>query len=82
MTNGDDCDDGDGAAHPGADEVCGDAVDEDCDGEAPSCRYTGEIDPEDADAHLEGEAETFLGYDTTPAGDVNGDGFGPRGREG
>src|SRR5205085_9833905 len=76
VTNGEDCDDLDAAAHPGAAEMCGDSVDEDCDGEAPSCRYTGDLDPDDADAHLEGEAETSLGYDTTFAGDMNGDGIG------
>jgi hypothetical protein len=31
VANGDDCDDGDGAVHPGADEVC-DGSDNDCDG--------------------------------------------------
>jgi hypothetical protein len=76
VTNGDDCDDDHAEAHPGADEVCGDDVDEDCDGEAPSCRYTGEIDYHDADARLQGEAGTSLGYDATPAGDMNGDGIG------
>src|SRR4030095_3641672 len=45
-------------------------------GEAPSCSYSGDVDPDDANAHLEGEAETSLGYDTTSAGDMNGDGIG------
>jgi hypothetical protein len=74
--SGGDCDDASTAAHPGAAEVCGDAIDEDCDGEANSCRYSGDIDPADAYAHLKGEAGRYLGYDTTPTGDINGDGFG------
>ena len=76
VTNADDCDDLDAEAHPGGAEVCGDAVDEDCDGEAPSCRYSGAVDPDDANAQLDGEAGTVLGYDTTSAGDMNGDGIG------
>jgi hypothetical protein len=33
VDNDDDCDDGDAAIYPGAEEVCGDGVDNDCDGE-------------------------------------------------
>jgi MYXO-CTERM domain-containing protein len=33
----DECDDTDSAVHPGAEEICGDAIDEDCDGLAPPC---------------------------------------------
>ncbi len=71
---GGDCDDVSSAANPGAPEVCGDTVDDDCDGEANSCRYSGDIDPADAYAHLKGMGGQYLGYDSTPAGDVNGDG--------
>ncbi|MCB9793730.1 MAG: putative metal-binding motif-containing protein [Alphaproteobacteria bacterium] len=37
-----DCDDGDPAVSPGAPEVCGDEVDDDCDGFRPLCRLSGE----------------------------------------
>ena len=38
----DDCDDGNGAVHPGVDEVCDNGLDDDCDGAAPGCGLTGE----------------------------------------
>lgn len=34
---GGDCDDGDASVSPVAEEVCGDGVDQDCDGSSPSC---------------------------------------------
>jgi hypothetical protein len=69
-----DCDDASSAANPGAAEVCGDIVDEDCDGEARSCGYSGAIDPLDAYAHIRGYPSIYLGTDTTPTGDLDGDG--------
>jgi hypothetical protein len=75
-SNADDCDDASGAIHPFAAEVCDDANDEDCDGVADACRFSDEIDATDADAHLLGYDSLYLGYDVSPAGDMNGDGFG------
>lgn len=36
-TQGGDCDDDNASVHPGAEEVCGDGIDQDCDGNDPSC---------------------------------------------
>ncbi len=55
---GTDCDDGNPAIHPGRPEVCGDAVDDDCDGVAPGCDADGDgvyadqdCDDDDAGRH-------------------------------
>jgi hypothetical protein len=72
---GGDCDDANAATNPAAEEVCGDAVDDDCDG-ATTCRYSGDVPPADADARLVGWASLYLGIDVAPAGDTNGDGVG------
>ena len=44
---GDDCDDGDASVHPGAVEVCGDGIDQDCRGGDLACACPDE----DADGH-------------------------------
>ena len=71
-----DCDDASNLANPGVAEVCGDAVDDDCDGAANTCRYSGAVDPADADVHVRGIPSIYFGYDATIAGDTNGDGVG------
>jgi hypothetical protein len=75
VAGGGDCDDSSKAVHPGAAEVCGDTIDDDCDGLAPGCGWSGVLAPEDADVEIPGPYEGVgLGVDSTNTGDVNGDG--------
>ncbi|MFT5680224.1 MAG: hypothetical protein ACI8RZ_001130 [Myxococcota bacterium] len=75
-----DCDDDDDSTWPGASEVCGDGVINDCDGTLDvafeTCGVSGDLDLVDADSLLYGEDGTdYAGYAVSNAGDVNGDGF-------
>jgi len=72
-----DCDDNDADVNPGAAEVCGDGIDNDCDGVSPTCSFQGDIDLVGADAKFLGEAEDdratyFRGL--WNGGDIDGDG--------
>lgn len=74
---GADCDDGDPAVHPGAEEACGDGVDADCDGDPEDCRLGLETSLADADAELFSEVPgEAAGSIVVMAGDVDDDGHG------
>ena len=61
---GDDCDDTDPAIHPGAEEVCEDGVDNDCDGADMTCRLTGAYPLAAADTLIRGTTlSDQLGFD-------------------
>ena len=70
----DDCDDSDDSVHPGATEVCGDGVDNDCDGVAGACALSGALTTGDADvAFLNPGAIRVTGASLAMA-DFDGDG--------
>lgn len=66
-----DCADGDAGVHPGAEEVCGTGVDEDCDA-GTSCRLEGEVSVGEADVTWVGTGAS-IGF-PAPLGDFSADG--------
>ncbi len=75
VADGGDCDDADPLVNPGANEVCDDGVDNNCDGAATGCRLEGELDPYAAEVLYYGATTgDELGY-SLGVGDVNGDGL-------
>jgi hypothetical protein len=72
---GGDCDDADDLVHPGATEVCGNAVDDDCDGGAGRCTFEGNVAAVDAEAVLSEETGGDDLIAVASAGDVDGDGY-------
>jgi hypothetical protein len=74
ISTGLDCDDGDPAISPVADEVCGDGVDDDCDGADLACILN--IPLSSASLQLWGEsARDGAGNAVAGGGDVDGDGL-------
>ena len=67
----DDCDDGDATIHPGAREVCGNAVDENCNGNLDDCRIA--VDESDLVLLGPAGASAFAPW-RVGTGDLNGDG--------
>jgi hypothetical protein len=74
IDTGGDCDDADAAINPGAEEVCGDGVDDDCSGADLDCIL--DIPLATTDLRLWGEsARDEAGDAVAGGGDVDGDGY-------
>jgi hypothetical protein len=70
-----DCDDGDAGVHPDAVEICGDGIDENCDGSAAPCGIYGALTEDDADASLVFSGDQFASRgEVHGLGDLDGDG--------
>ncbi len=79
VSRGGDCDDTDSTTHPGAPEVCGDGVVNDCqsteEAASEACGLPAEISLASADGIFVGEdGSDFAGASVSGAGDVDGDG--------
>ncbi len=71
-TTADDCDDTRAEVNPGADEICDDGLDNNCDGEGGECA----LEPEAADVVLWGAAGgDEAGISVSGGGDLNADGY-------
>jgi hypothetical protein len=69
-----DCDDADAAVNPDALEVCGNGVDDNCDGTENQCSLQGSFDLEVA-ARVVGDSEgDHAGWSVAGVGDLDGDG--------
>ncbi len=76
VTSDTDCDDDDATVSPGLPEICGDGVDNNCDGGAAGCIPAGDVDLAEARATLLGEhSDDTAGMSVSFAGDVDGDGI-------
>jgi hypothetical protein len=70
-----DCDDTDPNVNPGETEVCRDWIDNDCDGTANTCEFTGTLSVSDADVAWTGTAsDNYTGYELLGGCDLNDDG--------
>ncbi len=76
VANNTDCDDSDATIYPGATEVCGDSIDQDCDGSDKTCDTGGDTTvytfyaDSDSDTYGNPNTTTFSNTNSAPAGYV------------
>ncbi|MFK7927789.1 MAG: MopE-related protein [Myxococcota bacterium] len=71
-----DCDDTTGAVNPGAEEVCRDGLDNNCNDSADQCSVEGWQTKSDASITWKGRtSSSYMGWDVDFVGDVDGDGY-------
>lgn len=71
-----DCNDSLGSVNPGAEEICRDGVDNNCDDSANQCSFESWDSVANATVNWIGEnTYDYMGQDTTFVGDVDGDGY-------
>lgn len=73
-TVGGDCDDTNPTVYEGARPICGDEVDNNCDGATDCSILTGALSTDDAAATLTGSVERRFGVSLAAPGDLTGDG--------
>jgi hypothetical protein len=78
VLDGTDCDDASAQVHPAAVEICADGVDENCDGTANGCDWSGETNWHDGgEPIVQGDSPgERVGPGVAGAGDLDGDGNG------